>query len=151
MLLHLIPDASNPPTRFSYPTYIAQSGLVACLMLLAAVCVVKTSRPAVPIIGVDPPRLTALVKLLRDSDPVMRIIIDRTEALYGRTADVAAVAGGLQSLASTASFHDPLLPLQQQPLDLTDLPLDPAAAQLFDLDLVGWDFLLPEWTEGLGQ
>ena len=38
-----------------------------------------------------------------------------------------------------------------QPLDLGNLPMDPAAAQLFDLDLVGWDFLMPEWTTGMGS
>ena len=98
MMLHLVPEVAHPPARLAYPTYVAQSGLAACLMLLAAVWFVKTARPAMPVVGIDPPRLNALVRLLCDSDPVMRIIIERTESVFGRAEAVAAVAANLHNI-----------------------------------------------------
>ena len=149
-LVHLMPDPIHPPARFVHPSYVAQSGLVACLMLLAAVGVLRANRPHMPVIGVDPARLSALVRLLRESDPIMRIIIDKTEAMYGRTEDVAVIAASVPGLSTGPSFSDATMPMLPT-IDLNDMPLDPAAAQLFDLDMMGWDFLMPEWTNGLGQ
>ena len=138
-LLHFIPDPSNPPARLTCPGYAAQAGMVACLMMLAAVWYVKASLPAA-LYGVDPDRLCALVKLLKEVDPVMRVIIDKTEAVYGKADSVAQVVADSQSHATQGVA-------QQSELDLSGIPLDPA--QMFDLDLLGWDFLLPEWTQGL--